>query len=902
MSESRDFMNQVRAVREDGLDDIADMMVRSRQRGAEDQVREFQVMYPGSPSTDDYDYHGAFADGALDIEKLRQYRAEPEEVEEGAELPFEFLPEDYYREEREAPFGSAYLNVRPMQFELTTGVDQFESPVMRPIFTGLEEYAENLTRQGVGSYVEAFKNVNQQDLERGAREYNETNKRLDSVLRELSEYPLGRGVEERRPDVGAGGRGIAELMVSEMTEFLGYYALARGSGMKGFTMRPTQVNQPLFRRFASWAGKNLREAVEPAVLAAEIGYTSDLENQGTVAGAIAVAEWAGLSGGIVDLLKEAEGTVWGETMGNAALGLMIMAGMRTIGNTFVRLPHHMSKGAWNKASTYTKGLLEPMSNELKSLQTALNTSVNVGAFPRIGTTGQYRAGPRGIDSPEAMQGLSDTLTALAEEGATGKHWYEQSSAAILNAVGGDREAAEQLVKVLAITSSSTDVPQNMKHALTAVSQHAAGEPIRTGRFPQAMSEKVARVLDDKEWSGQKTNSFYINLMEEIDPSKVRGISTQDMWMARAFGYPGDTFSGAGEAGAEMGSYAFAERMTQQIADDLGWEPHQVQAAVWTATKNRYELTRREVKAMAAEQGIEPGTPEYAALARKVALDLDDISPESLEKAAYDFSHALADQTGQISFEAIPGRSTGHLPWIHDAAPEIRAEYNYRMMNILLDEQGNDRLAQALGMPNLGTIHGFGGWDGDVNVSGQLLASMPGTTARGIEPPAESQVRAYAAAVGKLFKQEGVAYHKGVKAPSQKAANGIYVNFGRQLNEEETRALYEAVTAATGTTNMAPIPAENGVRFLNFDIDNKEFQAAMKRVLDDFDAVDNYNAEMYTSQGDLLMNDWEANPNGEGYLEDGGGRFASTLERLADELRAKADEVEADFIARFGEDR
>ena len=93
--------------------------------------------------------------------------------------------------------------------------------------------------------------------------------------------------------------------------------------------------------------------------------------------------------------------------------------------------------------------------------------------------------------------------------------------AILDALGGDKNEADKLAQAIGITSSATGVKGNFDFALQAYLQHKAGNPIQTGRFPKAMSARLQSVFDGNDWNGRKTNTFYVNLMREIDPSKCR---------------------------------------------------------------------------------------------------------------------------------------------------------------------------------------------------------------------------------------------------------------------------------------------------------------------------------------------------------------------------------------------
>ena len=73
-------------------------------------------------------------------------------------------------------------------------------------------------------------------------------------------------------------------------------------------------------------------------------------------------------------------------------------------------------------------------------------------------------------------------------------------------------------------------------------------------------------------------------------------ATIDMWMMHAGGYNKD-YSNSSE-------YAFMENETNYLANELGWEPQQVQAAVWVAIKARMENpeVKRRTEEISAKRG------------------------------------------------------------------------------------------------------------------------------------------------------------------------------------------------------------------------------------------------------------------------------------------------------------
>ena len=218
---------------------------------------------------------------------------------------------------------------------------------------------------------------------------------------------------------------------------------------------------------------------------------------------------------------------------------------------------------------------------------------------RVKSTGQYVGAPKGIDTPSKLRTMLKKVENLVREGEYGRFWYERSSQQILDLVKGDKVEAEKLVMAIAITSSSTPVGMNFDFALQAYNQWKAGKPITTGRFPKAMGPKLQAAFEGTPWKGVKTNHFYTNLMRRIDPSKVQGVTT-DIWMMRAFGHMQDNPTDT--------QYDFGLKEIQAIADKLGWEPQQVQAAAWVAMKARMENS--DVKKATEAESVKKGFMTY----------------------------------------------------------------------------------------------------------------------------------------------------------------------------------------------------------------------------------------------------------------------------------------------------
>jgi hypothetical protein len=319
------------------------------------------------------------------------------------------------------------------------------------------------------------------------------------------------------------------------------------------------------------------------------------------------------------------------------------------------------------------------------------TAIDAGYYAKSGIDTMNKAGTEDLLSASSttypgaadwiktgtdLRKLRRRIGGLAFEGEPyGRYWHDESSRAILDLMGGNREEATKFAKLLSIFSPRTTVPLNFKHAWTAWHQFKEGQPIRSGVFPEEMSRSAALVMTGLDRmnkkgeivGGRKRNNLFVNLMIEIDPLNY-GAHTQggtiDMWMAHAFGY------GDKDGKISQSQYSFVEEETRTLANRLGWPIHQVQAAVWVAIKARMDATRKQAKQMGLERGyfrrvvnkdketidlfgevvsrgrsrLELRPDREQAFVRNwidIALKAP-VSPENFRKAGYNFKNAIDD--------------------------------------------------------------------------------------------------------------------------------------------------------------------------------------------------------------------------------------------------------------------
>ena len=552
--------------------------------------------------------------------------------------------------------------------------------------------------------------------------------------------------------------------------------------------------------------------------------------------------------------------------------------------------------------------------------------------PRRQKSGKYVGAPRGINTPDKLRRLRQAVKEIAKKGEYGRFWYERSGKNILEITGGNKEDARKLVAAIAITSPQTGVDTNFEFAVQAYYQWKNGEPIESGIFPTSMGKKMEDVFNsDKSFSGRKTSNFENNLLRVIDADLEQGVTT-DIWMMRAFGYPSDNPTDL--------NYDFVENETLRIANELGWEPQQVQAAIWVEIKARMEskplkkavdeLSQkkgyfkfvsdskgkkvRQFKDLASEQA-------HGKLWVKKALAYEPTEAER-ESAKFDYKDAALNKLAQISVESIPSTKSGHFPEIFDATEGEIIEFHHEMDMAFLDDDGYDIVARELGMLQMGVSVGLGSWEGrndpvsqnEVVVPRQYRVKEDGV----ISKDAEDLIHAYAAVKGILLKQDAIGYHRPFFKDSNTRAsqNGVDVDIGRPFSKRETQEISQLLSEY----GIEPISTSTGVRFINFSDDDgnpfsglvnyarkkseMDFEKAINNALTqiEFDNDESFTASRFVSDNGLIENDWTENTNGEGYLENrlsGRPDLQGRVKDLVTQLQPRVRQVEDEFSERYG---
>ena len=552
--------------------------------------------------------------------------------------------------------------------------------------------------------------------------------------------------------------------------------------------------------------------------------------------------------------------------------------------------------------------------------------------------GRAVGAPPGVNTKESFLALKAKLRNMARQGEIARDWYLKSSQRILDMVGGDKDAAEKIAQLIGIFSPQNPVKPNFNAAIRAWQQYKAGaEEIHAG--PKSWMDRTATdlLLHGKDWEGRKTNNFYGNLMQLIDPGNpaYKHMVTVDVHMMRSMGYgreaPGDQ------------QYTWAENMVRDVAADLGWDPHEAQAAIWTAQKYRQEVLPK----------VKRGEPKPP---------VED----------YNFSNAADELHGQVNMEAVPHPTSGDLPELATAPYETRMRYTTRVHSAL-HEGGVDQIAKLLGLTVGRTFRAPGYYAGELNPGMHAEVSMPlepggfMVTARNIgmgdwrasartppeeglesvkekgywvdpdsktiwvdknrseeqrnklamqglddasggkaleeskrprtlDPATRRLVEAYAAAYGYLMRQKGVGYGRPLPAKRLADANGLMIDLGRKATPEETQAIAERVHGLLGITGTAdaddifPKTTMKGIDVVNFS--NQPNSAVVKAAAQAAKEVFGDKIRETGSiveDGGQVVNDWEKNPGGEEHLRNvqaatgGSPEVQRGLERLRDSI-------------------
>ena len=154
----------------------------------------------------------------------------------------------------------------------------------------------------------------------------------------------------------------------------------------------------------------------------------------------------------------------------------------------------------------------------------------------------------------------EQLTDAARTMSSWRTWYDRHDAVLRDVFGSD---ADLFQKILSVTSQAASVPANVGLAIKAYVQLLGGIPF-TG-YLKAVVGNLERVRDDLQVQGAKISQYDAANKGDTDAIAV------DRHIAMLF------FDTKTPNAAQIQA---AKTRIRDIAADLGWEPRQVQAALW----------------------------------------------------------------------------------------------------------------------------------------------------------------------------------------------------------------------------------------------------------------------------------------------------------------------------------
>ncbi|NBK23266.1 MAG: hypothetical protein EOM68_14700, partial [Spirochaetia bacterium] len=412
--------------------------------------------------------------------------------------------------------------------------------------------------------------------------------------------------------------------------------------------------------------------------------------------------------------------------------------------------------------------------------------------PEETSTGTIKGAPEWVKTRKDLNKLRSLLRKLVKEGESGRYWYEESAEEVWRITQGDPEKTKKLIQLLAIYSPNNNVPNNTLMAIRAYNHWASGlaeEDLHSGMGE--LDEKARRALyHNEDWEGRKTGSFYDNLIYELvrkhpeafPDMDITDVGTMDLWMARAFGYQVEAYSD--DKGT--GKYSFSENSTRRLAAELNaklqpgedpWTTHQIQAAIWSSMKTRYEIDA--IKEMTNKESIasgwawvENGKVKYPTsgeseklhkqLWRKNALEKSGTSEEVkklVEETGFSFKQAIYDSSQVVTWEANPSTALGYE--INNASGPVLSGFTAKAVSLVVDPEGADMLAGKLGVPLSFIAPGSGAYAGAVSPNAQ--SNLFPTRIKG-EGVSFDIVRKYARAIQYIFKQDAVPFFKPDSTP------------------------------------------------------------------------------------------------------------------------------------------
>lgn len=203
----------------------------------------------------------------------------------------------------------------------------------------------------------------------------------------------------------------------------------------------------------------------------------------------------------------------------------------------------------------------------------------------------------------ALEKAIDNIYEMVKEGAPYRDWYQRFAGVMTKTAADLGVSPEQFAQVVAVTSQQANPTENFRRAITMIKQYRGEAVEKPFKGLPGQAQKVADVLEGRGWSGAKTNNYYANALEDINPeayAREFGANPPAVTVDRHI-----THMLAPSLNKSPGrSYDAFAQLFRDIADHLGWKPKEIQAAAWVPWKARGEAAR------VAKMGRTPGPTEH----------------------------------------------------------------------------------------------------------------------------------------------------------------------------------------------------------------------------------------------------------------------------------------------------
>jgi hypothetical protein len=439
--------------------------------------------------------------------------------------------------------------------------------------------------------------------------------------------------------------------------------------------------------------------------------------------------------------------------------------------------------------------------------------------PRKQLQGNYIGAPPGIGSPEAEQALIDDLLERIRTYEGGGEGFYTDAQDTVRQWTDDPVMARRFASASGHTSNQMSPLPNTTHALKAMNQYAAGQPVKAGLYPNASGAKAAESMATDTLSPDpKTGQYSYHLVPpEYRPENFGdyafggeravspGRAVHDTWDKEAFRYaPG---AGGKQNAASDTQHLFMDRVYNKVVREVRRDP---------ALRQKY--------------GTGPMTYET------VQAALWDI--ERRQQGKFDvlpFADIFDQNTSFTQMAAIPGPSTGVGPELLNAPMSTKRQYTDDMFRAISTPDGASAIHRAYGM-SPAMQEGFGPWQGMMEPNRRIdyaIGSTGSGKSKAIDPASDVVERAARNQTQLFLGQEGAARTAPRSDGATANAADLATIRGVPLkSESDYQRAFNAVEQVFGpgwADSVVVQPTRDGLMIKSLGGGGKEFHGAAAEV-------------------------------------------------------------------------